>query len=62
MPPHWRGFTMRREFRGARYHIRVSRGGRRELRVDGRVIAGDLIPSFGDGREHEVTLQLGSGR
>ena len=59
LPPHWRGFTMRRTFRGATYRIRVRRGTRRELRVDGRVIAGDRVPAFSDGREHLVVLNLG---
>jgi cellobiose phosphorylase len=62
LPPHWPGFTMRRAFRGARYRIRVRRGPRRELRVDGQLVAGDLVPAFADGAEHDVVLQLAARR
>ncbi len=64
IPPHWPGFTLSREFRGARYEIRVSnsRGiskGVRSLLVDGVRIEGNLAPLFGDGKTHQVEVVLG---
>ena len=63
LPPPWRGFTMRRSFRGARYEIQVARGTRNEVHVDGRRIASNLVPAFGDGRLHRVhvTVQRAHG-
>ncbi|HEY6867858.1 MAG TPA: glycosyl hydrolase family 65 protein, partial [Candidatus Eisenbacteria bacterium] len=59
LPPGWKGFTMRRRFRGATYEITVTGGGRRrEVRVDGTRHASDLIPVFGDGRVHRVSVKL----
>ena len=62
LPPGWKGFTMRRAFRGARYSISVRRGRKQELRVDGWKVAGDRIPDLADGREHQVTLILRGSR
>jgi cellobiose phosphorylase len=59
LPPGWRGFRMKRVFRGATYDIRVTRGGgRREMVVDGRPRASDVAPPFGDGKTHSVLLRL----
>ena len=59
LPPHWKGFRMKRRFRGADYDIRVKRGARRErMLVDGRERRGRLVPAFGDGRRHTVVLEL----
>ncbi|HTM57670.1 MAG TPA: glycosyl hydrolase family 65 protein [Candidatus Udaeobacter sp.] len=65
MPPRWKGFTMRRRFRGATYDIRVERGPSRgrpkrgtEIRVDGRRLESNLIPAFQDGRVHRVEVRI----
>jgi len=62
LPHAWKGFQMTRRFRGSDYDITVRVGGRgqagRELRVDGKRVASDLVPAFGDGRRHTVELTL----
>ena len=59
LPPHWKGFTMKRTFRGCVYHITVRMGAMRpEVRVDGKPQASDLVPAFRDGREHTVEVRL----
>jgi cellobiose phosphorylase len=41
---------MTRRFRGATYRIRVTTGApRREMRVDGRLTPGEIVPAFGHG-------------
>ncbi len=48
IPSSWKGFTARRRYRGIAYHIDVRRrgaGNRVSLTVDGRAIAGTLIPT-----------------
>ena len=71
VPASWEGFTVTRNFRGARYIIRVKnpsrvRCGVRELRVDG-VPCGDgqaprekVVPPFAAGGEHLVEVILGT--
>lgn len=64
IPPGWEGFSAAREFRGARYKINVRnpRGlskGVNSMRVDGRVMAGNLLPAFADGKTHSVEVILG---
>jgi cellobiose phosphorylase len=44
IPKDWEGFSATRHFRGAEYHIRVCRGERREMRVDGQIVEGKLVP------------------
>jgi cellobiose phosphorylase len=56
LPPEWKGFHMRRSFRGARYDIEVVRGRRDEVSVDGKRLASDLVPAFADGRTHRVLV------
>ncbi len=59
LPKHWRGFRMTRRFRGSTYQITVRTGAkRRELRVDGKLVPGDLIPACADGGTHQVRLEL----
>ena len=65
LPPRWKGFRMRREFRGATYDIRVTRDSPRErrirgsgLRVDGRELGSNVVPAFRDGRVHLVELRI----
>jgi len=62
LPPGWKGFAMKRTFRGSVYRITVRTGAaRHEVRVDGRAQRSDLVPAFGDGREHVVDVRLGRG-
>lgn len=59
LPRHWKGFTMKRRFRGCTYEITVRTGAaRRELRVDGKLQPGDLIPACGDGGTHRVRVRI----
>jgi cellobiose phosphorylase len=63
VPGHWDGFEATRVFRGATYRIVVKNpsrktGGIKSLVVDGRTIAGNIIPVFGDGKEHKVEAVL----
>jgi cellobiose phosphorylase len=47
IPAGWPGFTVTRRFRGVTYHISVTRAGPGNdvaLVVDGRPVAGDLVP------------------
>jgi cellobiose phosphorylase len=64
IPAAWDGFTVRRRFRNAVYHIEVRNPqhvnrGVRELRVDGQLFDGQLIPAFGDGRTHRIEVLMG---
>ena len=65
IPAAWEGFTVTRRYRGATYAIAVSNPhhvshGVAQVRVDGRPIAGSLLPVFGDGATHRVEVVLGS--
>ena len=62
IPGSWNGFTMRRLFRGATYHIVVrnphgSGRGVQELLVDGQRIKGNKAPVF-PGGEHSIEVVL----
>jgi len=64
IPAAWEGFTVRRRFRSALYHIEVKNPhhvnhGVRSLHVDGRPLAGQLIPAFEDGKTHRVEVLMG---
>jgi cellobiose phosphorylase len=64
IPTEWDGYTVSRTFRGNRYEIEVRNpdhvsSGIQEIVVDGRVIAGDLLPLFEDDRTHKVIVTLG---
>ena len=63
LPPDWEGFTVERAFRGSRYRIRVSNPGHVSrgvvsLQVDGREVAGSLVPPAGGGL-HQVEAVMG---
>jgi cellobiose phosphorylase len=64
IPKAWDGYTVNRAFRGDRYRIEiqnpdhVSRGVSRML-VDGNIVEGNIIPVFGDQKEHTVKVVLG---
>ena len=40
-------YTVRRSYRGTRYHIHVRQTGRRSLTVDGQILSGKVIPATG---------------
>ena len=59
LPPQWKGFSMKRAFRGSTYRIEVAveRGPVRIL-VDGASHDSRLLPVFGDGKEHRVEVRI----
>ena len=61
--PSWTQFSLRRAFRGATYHIEFLNPdgvehGVREIRLDGRPIAGNVLP-LPTAAEHRVTVVMG---
>lgn len=64
IPGDWKGFRASRKFRGATYLIEVvntngiSKGVAYTV-VDGKQLGSNLIPVFGDGKEHIVKIVLG---
>ena len=62
LPPHWKGFSMRRAFRGSTYLIDVTVAkGPARIEVDGTPLASRVVPAFADGREHRVTVRIPPG-
>jgi cellobiose phosphorylase len=64
IPTDWKGFTVTRKFRGATYLIEVvnpngKSKGVKEILVDGKAHESNLIPVFGDRKEHQVKIVLG---
>ncbi len=64
IPEDWKGFKVTRKFRGATYQIEIQNPegkskGVREMIVDGKGHSSNLIPVFGDGKEHEIIAVLG---
>ncbi len=63
IPKKWPGYKMKRFFRGATYRIEVRNPnqtgeGVLKLVVDGKVVTGNIIPDFHDGKEHRVEVTL----
>ena len=64
IPAAWDRFVVERRFRGSTYAITVVNPkhvnkGVKKLTVDGTIVAGNIVPVFGDGKRHEVTAELG---
>jgi cellobiose phosphorylase len=64
IPSDWKGFTITRKFRAATYKIEVQNPtakskGVKEVIVDGKSQASNLIALFGDGLEHSVIVMMG---
>jgi len=64
IPTDLKGFTVTRKFRGATYRIEVlnpdgKSKGIQEVIIDGKPHKANLIPVFGDGKEHKVKVVLG---
>jgi cellobiose phosphorylase len=61
MPRTWEGFKVTREFRKAVYQIEVKNPdhvckGVKSVQVDGKEIAGNVVPVFEDGKTHQVAV------
>ena len=61
IPGKWAGFRVTRLFRNALYEIKVNNPdhickGVRSVKVDGKEIAGNILPIFGDGKTHRVEV------
>ncbi len=67
IPSNWPGYKVRRKFRGAIYEIevqnpeRVNRGVK-SITIDGKLVEGQLLPVFADGKTHIVTVIMGQKR
>ncbi|MDO9254967.1 MAG: glycosyl transferase [Bacteroidales bacterium] len=64
IPKDWKGYSVTRKFRGATYQIEIQNPdgrskGVKEVIVDGKPQTSNLIPLFGDGLEHTVSVVLG---
>ena len=62
-PADWEEASVMRQFRGADYHITIRNprhleGGCARVEVDGQQIPGNRLPDFGDGKVHEVFVEL----
>ncbi len=63
IPAEWREYTVERTFRGARYRIKVKNPdgrmkGVKRLMVDGKPVAGQLVPLLAGDSVHEVEVVL----
>ncbi len=64
IPHDWDGYQVSRRFRGATYEIDIQNPGHvcrgvKSVTVDGKAIDGNVLPVFGDGKAHKVTVTLG---
>lgn len=64
IPPSWKGYTVQRVFRGATYHIEVVNPdgvskGVKEITVDGKPVAGNVVPIQSPGADVSVTVRMG---
>ena len=64
IPHDWDGYQISRRFRGATYAIDIQNPshvcrGVKSVTVDGKAIEGNVLPVFGDGKTHRVTVTLG---
>lgn len=64
MPSSWDGFTVIREFRGAKYRIRVENPdhvckGVKKVVLDQKEVKGNIIPVLSEGNEHDVLVIMG---
>jgi cellobiose phosphorylase len=64
IPKEWDGFSIVRVYRGATYRIEVKNSahvnkGVKSVQVDGKVIQGNILPDFRDGKEHVVVAVMG---
>lgn len=64
IPEEWDGYKVIREFRGDILHIDIQNPnhvshGVVNVTADGRELSGNIIPVFGDGKNHNITVILG---
>jgi cellobiose phosphorylase len=64
IPKDWKGFSISRKFRNATYNITIENPnkvstGVSKLVVDGKEVAGSIIPIFGDNKTHDVKVIMG---
>lgn len=64
IPAAWDGYKVTRRFRNAIYEITVHNPahvnqGVHSMSVDGHVISGNVVPIFGDGQLHHITVWMG---
>ena len=64
LPTDWDRCSMTRTFRGATYQVELENPdhiskGVSEVRVDGKVVSGNLLPDFRDGKTHRVRVRMG---
>ncbi len=57
LPEGWSGYAYKRKYRGAEYDITVKKTGKTLLKVDGKVIEGNLIPDLKTGK-HTVEAEI----
>ena len=65
IPMGWDGFRVKREFRGAAYHIVVANPdhvckGIKSAQVDGRQMQSNVVPVFADDKTHHVHVVMGA--
>ncbi|WP_139905342.1 GH36-type glycosyl hydrolase domain-containing protein [Clostridium thermarum] len=63
IPKEWDGYTITRQFRGDTYKITIENPnhvskGVSAIWVDGKQIEGNILPVSGDGKEHQVKVQM----
>ena len=64
IPHTWDGYSVSRRFRGCMYDIAVKNPGHvcrgvKRVILDGKQIAGNVIPALSDGKAHQVEVELG---
>ncbi|MFO7447540.1 MAG: glycosyl transferase [Ignavibacteriaceae bacterium] len=64
IPDSWEKFKVIRKYRNSTYNITVNNPehvskGVKKICVDGKEIKGNLIPDHNDGKEHNVTVEMG---
>jgi len=64
IPHTWDGYQISRRFRGSVYEIDIQNPqhvcrGVKQVTLDGKAIEGNVLPVFGDGKAHKVTVVLG---
>ncbi len=64
IPHTWDSYSVSRRFRGTSYDITIANPqhvcrGVKRVTVDGALVEGNLLPVFGDGKVHEVLVELG---
>ncbi|HTR82416.1 MAG TPA: glycosyl transferase, partial [Bacteroidota bacterium] len=64
VPRSWKKFSVERRFRKGVYKIEVNNSlgvskGVKNMRLDGKAVAGNKIPDLHDGKEHRVEVEMG---